>query len=155
MSRSPLALSLVLILAACSGQRQEPAPPPPTITPPADAPQPARTPPPTATAEGCAIGEPCAVDDLTVTVTAIEDSRCPANARCIQAGDAAVTLTVGEKQATLHTNEATGVPGLTLDDGRSLVLIAVEPFPGLGDDSAPKRAAFHVNPAKPASTLPY
>jgi hypothetical protein len=122
------------LMVGCSGQPTPAAPPPATPAPPPERREPALEPP--GDEQGCAVDVPCAVDDLTVTVTSIEDSRCPANARCIQAGNAAVAVTAGPQAAVLA-------------DGRSLSLVRVDPFPGLGDATAARRATLQLGAATP------
>ncbi|MFT4974252.1 MAG: hypothetical protein ACI8S6_000134 [Myxococcota bacterium] len=135
------------LMVGCSGQPTPAAPPPATPAPPPERREPALEPP--GDEQGCAVDVPCAVDDLTVTVTSIEDSRCPANARCIQAGNAAVAVMVGAEQLSLHTSESAGPQAAVLADGRSLSLVRVDPFPGLGDATAARRATLQLGAATP------
>ena len=144
---------LGLLLAGCSKKEATPGPTTGTAGEPEAAPPPRREVPASAApAEGCVEGALCEVEGLSLTVTAISDSRCPINARCIQAGDAAVTFTLAGTEApeTLHTNEMTGAQQLPLPDGRALVLAAVEPYPGRGAPDAIRRASFRITaPGEP------
>lgn len=142
---TPLLVAMAMVGMGCS--KQDPAPPPPVVV---DA-EPADT---TADAVACVPQAPCAVADVALTVTAIEDSRCPVNATCIQAGDAAVTVTVGAQQVTLHSNTAMGEAGLRLEDGRTLLLVAVEPLPQVNAPASAKTASFRLEAARPV-TFPY
>ena len=58
-------------------------------------------------------GESAVVEstDLRVTfVKVVSDSRCPADAVCVQAGDAVVALTVGKAGVELRSNAAPEAP---------------------------------------------
>ena len=76
---------------------------------------------------------------LTVAFDALEaDSRCPADATCVWAGDAAVRLALqtGDRKqaATLHT---TLQPQRADYFGYAVGLVNVEPYPGTYDRSKP------------------
>ena len=70
-----------------------------------------------------------------------EDSRCPAGARCVQAGNAAAAFSVGSEAGsatlTLHTDRE---PRRAAAMGRALRLIALRPRPAEG--AAPDTAAY-------------
>jgi len=113
----PLSAVLVLAaLAACNGKHQ------PTDEPPA-AP---------AESDGCALKVPCALSSaVTVTVTEVNDSRCPKGAQCMWAGDAAVTVSVGGETLELHSNPERGAAQASTAAGATLVLEDVVPYPDI------------------------
>lgn len=79
-----------------------------------------------------------------------EDSRCPADARCVQAGNAAAAFGVeserGSATLTLHTDRA---PRSAAAMGGELTLMDLAPLPATGvePDSADYRATVIVRPA--------
>jgi hypothetical protein len=86
---------------------------------------------PSETSSGCALNTPCMLsDELTVTVTSINDSRCPTNAQCMWAGDAAVVVEAGGASVTLHSNPELGADRADLS-GTTILLEDVTPYPGL------------------------
>lgn len=98
------------------------------------------------------IGETANFDDgLAITFTGVpEDSRCPQNARCIQAGQARVIVhavapgkTPADLQLTLGVSETDAFAAY---QGYKIQLAALDPFPTVGDNAtkAPYRATFVV-----------
>lgn len=92
-------------------------------------------------------------DFLTFKLAAINDSRCPANADCIRAGEATTTFTLSAYGAP-SSEQTLSIPApdaknrtdsTTVRVGNSLfvvVLKSVQPFPGTG--SGTKTATFVV-----------
>ena len=74
-------------------------------------------------------------DTTTVRFVAVtSDSRCPSDAQCVWAGDAAVVFLVGgTQQVTLHTNEGANS---VLVAGRLLTLVSLAPVPKAGSPIA-------------------
>lgn len=76
---------------------------------------------------------------LTVRfVEVLEDSRCPANARCIKMGLAVIALSIVEGEGD-PVEAKLSIEGATFDGGRgvqvgqhTLRLVALEPYPGMG-----------------------
>lgn len=85
---------------------------------------------------GCALQTPCALDGVTATVIAVTDSRCPRDARCMWAGDASVTVKVGEQTLELHSNTEVGEAQVPLPGGGTLRLEEVLPYPDVSGPPA-------------------
>jgi hypothetical protein len=81
-------------------------------------------------------GETTAIKDTSIRIRFVgvsSDSRCPADALCIQAGDALVRIEVlsagrGAKGYDLHTSDMRPV----VDDGLTIRLVQLEPYPLAG-----------------------
>jgi hypothetical protein len=76
---------------------------------------------------GVRIGQSVVVDGPRVTPLAIlEDSRCPANARCIWAGQVRIRVRIGSRKARVFKELTLGTP-VPVADG-ALTLTQVSPF---------------------------
>lgn len=60
------------------------------------------------TALSLALHEKKAYGDLTITVSRIQESRCPMNARCIRAGEAIADLVISDKKSSTTVTLCTG-----------------------------------------------
>jgi hypothetical protein len=81
------------------------------------------------TAATVALGQPARLGTLVVTPLRIEeDSRCPSEVQCIQAGTVRVAVRLAERRARREAEVTLSEP-LRLDGGRSLTLAAVRPYP--------------------------
>lgn len=72
---------------------------------------------------------------LGLRVSKVADSRCPAYAKCVWAGNGAVKLDVnmrGQREATLtvNTNNTPQFPGEQVYAGYTISLVALNPYPG-------------------------
>lgn len=96
---------------------------------------------------------------LSITLTDVQESRCPANAYCIWAGYAAVTLELKDASATPQTARLSLLNkpspeytrdsvAVTLNQQRYwLRLLAVQPYPSAtGGTSQPKTATLRLRP---------
>lgn len=95
---------------------------------------------------------------ITITLTDVQESRCPSGMQCIWAGYAAVTLQLTDATATPQTARinllARDLPTYTLDSVNVtlnqkkywLRLLDVSPYPGTGSSSA-KTATLRLRPA--------
>ena len=75
-------------------------------------------------------------------VTVESDSRCPADVRCVWAGNAAVRLDVdirgrGSKSMTLNTNRGTSLADENMYRGYKLKLVDLSPYPRSDQKTAP------------------
>lgn len=89
--------------------------------------------------------------DLRVTFeTVVSDSRCPADAVCIQAGEAVVALRIVEGPATSRHELSTGREEAreALTDAHRVRLERVEPYPYSGRriEAADYRAILRITP---------
>ena len=93
--------------------------------------------------------------DVTVQVTTIEDSRCPANALCIRYGSAnvAVTLTKGSDRQTgqlclgecASAMKAADTTAIAVGGSTYRVLLSeVRPYPGTGTPGTKSEAIIRV-----------
>lgn len=85
---------------------------------------------------GCALQAPCDLGGVIATVTAINDSRCPEGAQCMWAGDAVVTVTVGQQTLELHSNPEVGSSQAAISEDSTLVLEDVLPYPSVSGPPA-------------------
>jgi hypothetical protein len=95
---------------------------------------------------------------ITITLTDVQESRCPSGMQCTWAGYAAVTLQLTDATATPQTTRmnllARDLPTYTLDSVNVtlnqkkywLRLLDVSPYPGTGSSSA-KTATLRLRPA--------
>jgi len=84
-------------------------------------------------------GEAVSVGDGEFLVSVVvfgEDSRCPMNALCIDAGQAAVRLSVNGEEMELALGLDEQKSGLALDGGYTLQLLEINPFPGSPQEAA-------------------
>lgn len=143
LMRAPLAFAASLGLAGCAiipspepGAMPPPSPRPPAHTPspvPAPAPTPIPTPrpepytpPATAPLVYAALGQTVSVDGPKVTpLKVLEDSRCPANARCVWAGQVRLRLRI-KTGVRHHDLEMTSGTPVRVADG-TLELVEVRP----------------------------
>ncbi len=82
--------------------------------------------------------------DLTIRFDRVEqDSRCPADVRCVTAGDATIALSVasGRAAARRHTLRTQGDANQAIHDGYRIALVALEPAPV---STRPTRAGEYV-----------
>ncbi len=93
----------------------------------------------------------------TITVTGINDTRCPANAICITLGSAIVNVKIndkdGEKTLTLNLNDSTRPENdaiiTTINDVRYFIKVtAVNPFPDTSNTSQPKTVTIVISKNK-------
>ncbi|MDF5718815.1 MAG: hypothetical protein PUP93_34360 [Rhizonema sp. NSF051] len=76
-------------------------------------------------------------EKLGIKFLTVADSRCPANARCIRAGDVTIELEILKNGDTIDdlmlTSEVTNQDYLASADfdGYSIKLLSVDPYPGL------------------------
>lgn len=83
-----------------------------------------------------AVGEAVGVDDDALPVgfeRVVEDSRCPSDVVCIQAGRVVVQLTAGRGDPQLEPGQAADA------DGRRVRLLRVEPYPSSAAPIEPSR----------------
>jgi hypothetical protein len=83
--------------------------------------------------------------EVTLTVRAVEDSRCPKGVTCVWAGDAAIELRVtGPRTAsvsyTLHTNDESA--RRVEHDGLRIQLVSLTPEPA--GDEKPRQEEYRV-----------
>jgi hypothetical protein len=83
----------------------------------------------------------------------VEESRCPLDVTCIQAGRAMVRVAVGDEQA-VATLEARGMPYLPGETvgAYAVALIALDPYPNL-QDGEPATSATLLVTTKPAVSM--
>lgn len=93
--------------------------------------------------EGTAVGldQPVRVGDIVLTPKkVVEDSRCPANARCVWAGRLIVTTRIDgagwRDTADLTLGESYGT------HGRVIALVSAEPAPMTGTEITPQEYRF-------------
>ena len=95
---------------------------------------------------------------ITITLTDVQDSRCPSGMQCIWAGYAAVTLQLTDATATPQTARLTllnNLPTYTRDSVSVtlnrreywLRLLDVTPYPGEGNGSTKTMATLRLRPA--------
>jgi|GEM_PF-2353399 len=93
------------------------------------------------------------LDSLTFKLNAINDSRCPANADCVRAGEATTKFTLsaygatsGEQSLSIPAPDAKNrTDSTTVRVGSAsfvVVLKSVQPFPGMGNGT--KTATFVI-----------
>lgn len=95
---------------------------------------------------------------ISITLTDVQDSRCPSGMQCIWAGYAAVTLQLTDATAAPQTARLTllnNLPTYTRDSVSVtlnrreywLRLLDVTPYPGEGNGSTKRTATLRLRPA--------
>jgi hypothetical protein len=79
-------------------------------------------------------------------VAVLDDSRCPINASCVQAGDAVVRLAVTSRTARGDHDLHTAIVAPVTFDGLELRLLELQPYPfgGRPTNADDYRATIHV-----------
>jgi hypothetical protein len=98
-----------------------------------------------------AIGHSAAIrgTSLRFRLDGISDSRCPADVRCIAAGEASAVLTFsGAGPNRTDTLRLTRVPHPISYGGYGIELLDVQPLPRSQDDTSPKMATVAVTPSR-------
>ena len=85
-------------------------------------------------------------------ISVLEDSRCPANAKCVWAGNAKIRFSVRMGKRTPKTfdlNSTLSPRSITYDD-YEIKLVGLDPYPGMGDSPNPKDRVATVSVTKAA-----
>jgi hypothetical protein len=97
-----------------------------------------------------AVGHSAAIrgTGVRLRLDAISDSRCPADVRCISAGDATAVLTfTGAAAVRTDTVHLLREPRATSYGGYRIELMDIQPAPRSAQDSGPKEATIAIAPA--------